>query len=428
MTGSHWVPTLARYRRIVAAPAAFTALTALYVVLNLWLVAPDLGPGLSDFTYYHLASRAVLGGQSPYTLPNHINPPLLSFLMLPFALLPYQVARWAWFAISHLLIVVAAVWTSRALGADRTAALSVAAVWACAGSVAINLRSGQINPLLLLLLCMAIWPAQRGGWTRPVAIGVAAALKLFPGIVAIGDGLAGRLRGFLRSSVAVAGCLAIPTGAVALLLSGPVWPTRAGFWAGTPGVLNCSVPGFVLRLLDPPTTGQRLPTNWLAGHNTEMMRLPAEHAAISVAVSAVLLLVGVTMVWLVLRRSSPDVSLAGLEWTLVALALAAAPVAWEHYQILLLPGVARLACGLSRRRAWVEMAVLALAFVAVNWLDPLARGVYLRHYGRMAGPAAIVWPLVGMAPAGSVALFVLHLRHIEWPLAFGRRNLASAPP
>jgi Glycosyltransferase family 87 len=390
--------------------SALLVLGCIYATLNVVLVLLHLGPALSDFSSYHQAARAILEGRSPFTVPTHDYPPLLSFLLTPFALLPYPSARLAWFGTSHLLILLAAAWTARALGGRHGDILAVAVAWTAAGSVAITLREGQVNSLLLVLLCVTFWPPEGHAWLRAWTLGTAAALKIWPGILVLGDLVRGHPRRALRAVVVALILIAAPLALIAMLLQGGVSPRRTNYWMGTPAILNTSLPAVVLRVLDPPKKGRPLPVNWIAGHNTETLRLPPFQRVASVVVAALTLVAGVGLIWLAVRRAGKAVDPAAVDAALIGLALLAAPIAWTHYQLLQLPGAARLGRDLLDRRRWADLWGLALAFVAANWTEAIVRGPYFAHYGTTAGSISLVWLLSSLPMLASAALFALHLR------------------
>jgi alpha-1,2-mannosyltransferase len=386
-----------------------------YLALNVALVLPSLGTELSDFTFYHQAGSAILQGRSPFVVPSHDYPPLLSFLVAPFAALAYSNARLAWFIVSQLLIVMAGAWTVRALGGRRRDILTVATTWTAAGSVAITLREGQVNALLLLLLCIAFWPPRGSGRWRAWMIGAAAALKVWPGVLVLGDLIHGRLRRALGTMAVALTLVAVPLVVIAAFLQGRALPPHTGYWMGTPAFLNNSLPAVVLRVLDPPTKGAPLPVNWIAGHNTETLNLPSSHLAASVAVAVVVLLSGFGLVSRAVRRARQAVDPAAVDAALVAIAILAGPIAWTHYQLLQLPGAARLGRDLWDRRRWAELGSLVAAFLAANWTEAVARGPYLAQYGTTAGSVGLVWLLSSVPTVASVALFTLHLRRLRHP-------------
>src|SRR4029077_1757905 len=85
-----------------------------------------------------------------------------------------------------LCLVAAGFLMVRILGSDRSALLTVAACWALCGTMAENLVLGQGIPSLLFLVVLAWWDVSRGrGVVAAGAIGLATALKLWPGVLLI---------------------------------------------------------------------------------------------------------------------------------------------------------------------------------------------------------------------------------------------------
>jgi len=390
-----------------------TACAAVYLARNLVLALPYLRGGASDFTNYYLAGRALLAGRSPFSAPNFDYPTLLALLVAPIAWLPEPAARLAWFGFGHACLLAAALLVWRRLGGDRAALVAVAAAWGLGGTIAENLVLGQVNPLLLLLLA---WAGSRGWEGRPrggAVLGAAAALKLWPAVGLLKDALARRWRSVAAGVLVAGALLAVPWGAVALLLPPPHTPPRAGYWMGTPALLNASVPAIVLRLLDPPAAGRPLPRHWVVGNDPGQTALPPASAAAGVAAAAAVLAAGA----LLLRRrlgaaglTSDDepVALAAL----VALALLAAPISWYHYQLLNLPGIALLASRRLRGRRLAALAGLAAILVATGWAHVLFVGAYVARFGWTAAAPIRLWLATLATPAGGAALFALLRREL----------------
>lgn len=166
------------------------AASARYVQRNVVLALAHVGAAPSDFSHYYSAARALLQGLSPYSVYNFDYPPLVAVLALPLAPWSYVASRLAWYWLSHFFLLVAAYFVWRKSGADAVAAVSVALVWGLSGTVAENLVLGQVNPLLLLLVAVAFTAPRCGTWS----LGVATALKLWPGALLLGYGVRGRWR------------------------------------------------------------------------------------------------------------------------------------------------------------------------------------------------------------------------------------------
>ncbi|HUK12967.1 MAG TPA: glycosyltransferase family 87 protein [Thermoanaerobaculaceae bacterium] len=404
---SGWQPGAA------AAGLGAAACAAVYLARNLVLALPYLRGGPSDFTNYYLAARALLAGRSPFSAPNFDYPALLALLVAPVAWLPEPAARLAWFGLGHACLLAAALLAWRRLGGDRAALVAVAAVWGLGGTIAENLVLGQVNPLLLLLLVGA---GSRGWAGRPrggAVLGVATALKLWPAVALLKDALARRWRAVAAGVLVGGALLAVPWAAVALLLPPPHTPPRAGYWMGTPALLNASVPAVALRLLDPPTAGRPLPRHWVFGNDPGQTALPSAGAAAGVAAAAAVLAAGV----LLLRRRAAAAGAADEDEpaalaALVALALLAAPISWYHYQLLNFPGIALLASRWLRARRRAALAGLAAILVAATWSHVLFVGAYVAHFGWTAAAPIRLWLATLATPAAGAGLFALLRREL----------------
>jgi len=160
--------------------AGSLALASCYLYRTGWVVWPHLLRDGGDFEGYYRAAGEILAGRSPF-LDRFDYPPLAALLALPLHPLGLGGARVAWFLLSQLCLLGAAHALYRALGGDRRAGWTVAALWGLAGALPENLAIGQVQPLLLFLVCLAWrWDAERPTWAAG-AIGLAAGIKLWPG-------------------------------------------------------------------------------------------------------------------------------------------------------------------------------------------------------------------------------------------------------
>ena len=139
-----------------------------------------------DFHAYYDAAARVLHGQSAYDQAYQLAgagglfyyPPTFIPLLLPFALLPVDVATWVWTALQLAAFALAVVampvaWRTRWL-IVLLAGLSWPFVY--------NIKLGQVGPLLVLLFALAWrWRDRRGGFG--VASGLGAAIKVQPGLL-----------------------------------------------------------------------------------------------------------------------------------------------------------------------------------------------------------------------------------------------------
>ena len=176
------------------------------IALFSWVIvlthANQYGPIGNDFVQDYAAAIAARQGQAIHG--NHIgviaaatghgwgeadfqnfHPPFLVMLAWPFSYLPYDTAFLAWNVVLVLFYVASLFILGRELNisAERTLALfAVLPLW---GPVFATMCLGQINALLLLLLCLSwiLWRRSRP-LTRACAgipLGLACLIKLFPG-------------------------------------------------------------------------------------------------------------------------------------------------------------------------------------------------------------------------------------------------------
>jgi len=389
-------------------------LIIVYFFVHVLLLLPGLDAKQSDFsTFYYPAARAVLAGRSPYSVVGLIYPPLLPFVLVPLALLPSAGARFIWFALSHVFVAAAGIRLWRALGGGWFAALAITGACATSGALFEDLGEGQVNTLLLLLVVIALWPVPSRPGQSPAALGVAIALKLWPGVILLGEALCCRWRTIARACGLALIFILVPGLLVWAFLPGPKGPPRADFWAGSPGALNGSLPGVALRLLDRPKRGASLPTPWVAAHSVETFKLTRPQAATSLGVAVVLFGVGAAALGRMNRLGALASSAPLLGAAFIALTLVSAPVVWPHYHVLQLPGVAMLGERFIRRRAWLWLVALGVVNLASTWAVALMRGPYLTHFGLIVTHPLLVWTLTSLTPAGALAMLLLLLGELN---------------
>jgi hypothetical protein len=359
-----------------------------------------------DFLPYYQAAQHIVHGESPFLADGYIYPPLLAFLLTPLARLDYVTARSVWFAISQLFLIASAVLLWRFFGRDWASACWIAFVWALGGAAGEALAVGQVGPLLMLLIVVALCYRRR---QRGAAVVLGFALKLFPGLLAVAVLLRGERRA-VRTMVSTAlAAVLLPWAAVAIFLRGPLGLTKGSALTGTPATLSWSLPSLVLRILDPAGRSYLSPHNWMLGTNLEHFRLPFTLAAAGLAVA--LLTLGAGLFALV-RSAGFRLNEDQVPWAmaaLVTLALVATPVGWTHYQLLQYPGVALLLIYTWRERQWVQLiAVLALAVLIyplpIHVLDAFPHGY---HDGNSLS-SLYFW--TSLTPAASIGLFTMFVR------------------
>jgi hypothetical protein len=361
--------------RAVIFGALLVVFVGFYIHRNIVTAGTYLGKGSSDFSHYHLAARAILEGRSPFEVHNFDYPPLTAIAALPTAPFEYPTARRLWFVVNHLALAGAAFLLWRGLGRDRIAGIVVAGVWSCCGTVGENLVLGQINPVLLLLVVVAM-TAAAGGFVRPAAVALATGLKLWPGVLIAADAVTHKWRR-----------LAIGVGAAAILVVAPsiwIWaalppphrPTSARYWLGTPAFLNLSAPATVLRVVSYPRDEGGIPKGWLAGNNPSDFEPSRAEAAMSLTTSVAVL--GGGFVCLLIAARGRTVRHEPLVAALVALGVVASPIAWYHYQLIQFPGIAWLLTDSVRKKRAARTIVIGALCLALTWmarLDPVGLGI-----------------------------------------------------
>jgi arabinofuranan 3-O-arabinosyltransferase len=291
-----------------------------------------------DFdTFWHSAVALVSGGDiydTPAKLTN-LNPPLLTVLLVPFALLDALTAYRVFMVLTLLLVAGAVLAVARELRLPRTATALVLVAVLASSPLHGTLVLGQIYPLLLAGL-VAGWIAERRGHPVLAAVlyGVTVALK--PSLAPVLLLLAVQRRWVpLRAGVAAAAIATLAGVLVAGPSSAVEW-LEIAFTEPVPDTVdNASLPGLAVRFGVPSVFGM------LAG---------------------LAVLVG-TLVWIGRRRDRIDPA-GTAPWAVLAAGLLFSPIAWHNYLMLLFPGaLALVPLGLGALTA----AGLALAVIPVSW-------------------------------------------------------------
>jgi hypothetical protein len=265
----------------------------------------DAGQAPHDLDVFLRAASKVVHGASPYAFAGdqtYAYPPLLAFLAAPFEPLSAGVATLLWMLLS-LLAIGGALWL---LGVRDWRCYALAAAFPFTRS-AVGL--GTVGPLLLLAVAVA-W-RWRDEIVGGAAAGTAVALKLFLWPILIWSALTGRLR------LAFAG--------VGFALGFALLPWVAIGFAG---------------LLDYPHVLRRLSDDEATSSYSIVALAVRAHfpTAAGVALSivvAVALLVAAHWFARDAQRAKRERDVATLTLALAA-ALAASPIVWMHYFLLLL--------------------------------------------------------------------------------------------
>jgi alpha-1,2-mannosyltransferase len=387
-----------------------TAALALAGSLLVLAVATQLRPqwfSMIDLAVYRAGGAAVLHGQPLYaahpvgSLLPFTYPPFAGLLFAPVAALPWSVAR-AVTAVAWLGCLIAVVTMSLDLarpagaGADAdaaepgrragwwrpsTAVLAVAAGGIWLEPVRGTLAFGQIN-LLLLVLVLADLTGRPARLPRGVLIGIAAGLKLTPGIFIGYLLLTGRPRAAGTALAAFAGTIAVGW----LLLPGD----SAAFWGklwydpghvgGIPYSGNQSLYGAAARLLG---SSDRAGLPWLL--------------AVLVVGAGGLLVAAAT------HRAGHQLLGIGL---CALTGLLVCPISWNHHWVWVLPVAIAGGAAVAARPTAARVARLA-AWVAVFgsgpiWWVPHGGDLEYRHHGwqLLLGNAYLLAGVAAVALAG----------------------------
>lgn len=324
-----------------------------------------------DLDVFLRAAGKVLNGASPYAFDGDKTfayPPFLAWLVAPLHPLSSSAAAIVWFVLS-LAMVALALW------------LLELRDWRCYALVFVFLftRSsidlGTIEPLLLLTVAAA-WRWRDAAWRTGSAVGAAIVLKLFLWPLAIWLALMGRLR---AAAVAVG---------VAITLAVVSWAA-----IGFAGIGD--YPGVLRRLANDESTSSYSVV--ALGVRAHMPLLAARIIAVLVALA---LLAAAAWVARDERRTPRDRDIATLTITLAA-ALAASPIVWVHYFLLLLVPLA-----LTRPR------------LSPLWFVPLA----FHPLGEAAWPAGDARKL-GLALIATLVILGAAVVRADW-----RPGLLRNPP
>lgn len=358
------------------AAAAVVALAVLghTVVLAIWPQAHTL---LIDLQVYRAGGESVLAGRPLYDggvlldLP-FVYPPFAALVFVPLAWLPLPVLAAGWTVLGLVLLAVVV----RRCGAAGPLLVAVVALATWLDPVRTTLYLGQINLVLLALVAGDLFGRPGSRW-RGVGIGLAAALKLTPLLFVAYLLLTGRIRAAATAlgtfvAAGAVGVLVAPADSVRYWLRGTF--ASAGRISDVDGPSNHSLAGFLAR------------------------------AGLPDLVPAALLALLTLAVAAAVHRRGDDLA-AG---TLVGLgSAAAAPFAWSHHWVWVVPLVVLLA---RRVVAGERAAAVALGGVLVGTLAVITR---------LPGPEVGPIPATGaisLTPDAYLVLFVAVLATAAWSL------------
>lgn len=361
---------------------------------------------MQDAEVYERTAHALVDGRSVYDSPSDslpfTYPPFAALVAAPLGLAPVRAVNVAWVA-AIAAITYAFVRVGFAAALDRAppayragAALAVTAALLWIQPLVENVLLGQVN-LFLAGLCLLDITARSPRWPRGVLVGLAAAIKLVPGIFAVYLWLTGRRRAALTAVATAAACTLVGVA----VLPGDSWrywsreifdTSRIGRVAYTS---NQGLHGIVVRLLG---DGGVATAVWLAA-------------------VVVLLVVGFRRA-LAAHRAGDDLAgvvVVGLVGALVS------PIAWIHHLVWVVPALGLVAGDLrDRRRVSAVVVAVVLMVLRLPWWSP-----YLLHHGWAAHALGVLWEnLYGLIALALV--FAVPVRHGH-DAALAQDRTAGAP-
>jgi alpha-1,2-mannosyltransferase len=377
--------------------------SALLVTLNLavaalYLVRVGYGIGLGDYRIdlevYRTGAKVLLHGGDLYgRLPRlgdghelpFTYPPFAALSFIPLAMLGYGMANWLLTAVT-IVSVAASLWCYAASTAGEAGArMRRLLPWALPAALLLEpirstLTYGQINVLLMALVsfdCLTRAPR----WPRGIGVGIAAALKLTPGVFVLFFILRRDLRSAARAGLSFAAC------------------TGAGF---------ALAPHDSLRY-------------W-----TKIAYQPARIGGISYAsnqsILATLARFGLsnpapTWLWLALCLLVAALAVTGMRGALKAgqvtsalslnavAGLLISPISWSHHWVWAAPALLTCLSSNPKRRRLLAFPVLALLIFAIapHWLLPSGDGREL-HWSWWQQAVGDSYVLIGFAALTQAAV------------------------
>jgi alpha-1,2-mannosyltransferase len=327
---------------------------AAFIAILVALLRPS-GPRMIDLGVYRAGASALVHGTDPYRVAGPYGLPFTypifaAMVFIPFALLPELAARVALTVASFTALILICHVSLRQvaprLSHRRAALVSLPAAVVAVSShpVLDTLSFGQINLILAAMVLTDVFLVTGRG--RGVLVGLAAGIKLTPGLFLIYYVVTGQRRE-ARNAAVTAGLTVLAGFA---LRPGAAWtfwtrylvdPGRAGTLTYAANQSILAVTARMLRVSQPPS--------WLAW---------VLSAAVVVAAAAIA------------RRASR----AGEQLTAVsvvaAAALLASPISWTHHWVWFLPATAAVAAWCHRAGGGWRWALLGVA-VVVFWTGPM---------------------------------------------------------
>jgi hypothetical protein len=155
-----------------------------------------------------------------------------------------------------------------------------------------------------------------------------------------------------------------------------------------------------------------MPHDWITGNTLQELSLSTEERRLSLAVAFITLVAGCIILAIRVRARLEYRQTALASAALTALALAASPVGWTHYQLMQYPGVALFLGYAARRRLWW---LLAVAAACAAFLYPIPVAVLKAYYdvgNSWPNSPAVMYFWTSVSAIASIVLFGLMTREL----------------
>jgi alpha-1,2-mannosyltransferase len=352
--GADW-PTGIDRRWVISGLAA--AVVALAAFAGPW------GANMIDLKVYRVGADAVLHGHDLYAAVEPSTgllftyPVFAAVMFVPFGLLPEMLARLLVTSLSIAALVVIVHLTVRRVLAAGSAGRTVgtAAAWTAGLSVlAVGVHPvwdtftfGQVNLILTAMVLIDVLSPDRGRW-RGVLVGLAAGIKLVPGLFIVYFLVTGQRRAALTSALTTAGTMLVGFAAQ----PGPAWD----FWT--------------VHALNPERTGgvAYVTNQSFLGVTARLMRDPHPPRALTIALSALAVIVALVIARQLHRRGDVFTSVG----VIGVASLLASPISWSHHWVWAIPCLGAVAiwarqavpgAGVPGRWRWVIFGVCTVTIV-----------------------------------------------------------------
>jgi hypothetical protein len=330
----------------------------------------------------------------------NVHPPSAILLALPFGHLGYTDSFRTWNYVGIALCVASIYLVTTALNA-RWAFLPAAALFVLSPHVRIQLFYGQLTfPLLFLLATATAASCRQRMVLCGALVGIAASLKLFPGLLMFPFVVRRDWRGvagFVVGSLGMLALTAIVLGVAPFVDYVRLVMPDAIEWRSA--LTNSSIPALFAKAFDPGSRGTP------AGY-VPIASLPWLSRLLTILAAS-----GMLLHWGWLTRRQGDANSRNVIFAIgFAAMLLLSPVCWEHYLVLMFPAMAILAIHLHQRRGGLIAWTL---LVAVMFLPTFTLSA--RLIARLGQP--ITFPVMLTYPAFPFYVLLAYYALAVWCLS-----------